>query len=125
MENNKPKEIISVPCLLWDRGYLSDGGRRIWVSTNELVDSQIALINRYGDNKTFGYFFFSPEKIKIQDIKDVPEIEPEFKGGKSPSQRLRNTFYILWEQNGAKGDFEDYYKYQIEKIITTIKEKLI
>lgn len=46
------------------------------------------------------------------------------KGERSPSKRLRNTLFRLWQQEGSKGDFEVYYEGQVEKIITYLKTKL-
>ena len=43
---------------------------------------------------------------------------------KTPSQRIRGVLYILWEQLGMKGDFNDFYREQMEKIIDSIKAKL-
>ena len=44
---------------------------------------------------------------------------------KTPSQRLRNTLFVLWKQDGEKGEFEVFYKNWIEKFIDKIKEKLV
>lgn len=44
---------------------------------------------------------------------------------KTPSQRLRNTLFVLWKQGGEKEDFEIFYKNWIEKFIDKIKEKLV
>jgi hypothetical protein len=43
---------------------------------------------------------------------------------KSPSQRLRDVLYVLWEHRGSKGDFEQFYIASIEKVINRIKEEL-
>jgi len=55
---------------------------------------------------------------------DIPEEIVEFKGQKTPSQRLRNTLYILWEKTGKTGDFETYRNIQMDKIINYLKEKI-
>lgn len=44
---------------------------------------------------------------------------------KSPSTRLYNTLYVLWEQSNKPDDFEVFYKNSMEKIIDKVKEKLI
>lgn len=59
--------------------------------------------------------------IKVEDIK---EIEPEFKNKKSPSQRLRNCIFRLFEAEGSKGDFNGYYIAKMEKLISFIKDKI-
>lgn len=43
---------------------------------------------------------------------------------KSPSQRLRAVLFVLWEQRGSKGEFEEFYKESIERVIKRIKEEL-
>ena len=42
---------------------------------------------------------------------------------KPASQRLRAVLYVLWEQQGNKGTFEDFYKMQMEKFISAVKDK--
>ncbi len=44
---------------------------------------------------------------------------------KTPSQRLRASLYVLWEQRGSKGDFEEFYEDQMEKFIKRIKQELV
>ncbi|KKR00141.1 MAG: hypothetical protein UT24_C0016G0030 [Candidatus Woesebacteria bacterium GW2011_GWB1_39_12] len=42
---------------------------------------------------------------------------------KTQSQRLRSVLFILWEQRGKKGTFEDFYRDRMEEIINAIKNK--
>src|SRR5258708_3529254 len=72
---------------------------------------------------SIGWFTFSEKVITEIDRKDLPEIKVE-SWEKTPSQRLRATLYVLWEQSKPDVTFEQYYREQIEKIITYIKEKL-
>jgi len=52
------------------------------------------------------------------EIDDIPE-------NKSPSQRLRNVLYRLWEQDkGGYDDFNLFYLNRIERLIEHYKEKL-
>ena len=44
---------------------------------------------------------------------------------KSPSQRLYNTLYVYWKQQGEKGDFKRFYENYIESRIDKIKEELV
>lgn len=59
------------------------------------------------------------------DEKDAPKlmIDKEL-NSKSPSTRLRNALFVLWQQNGSKDDFEIFYKRSIEKFIDIVKERL-
>jgi hypothetical protein len=43
---------------------------------------------------------------------------------KKPSQRLRAVLYVLWEQRGKQGEFNDFYRTQMEKVIEAVKSKL-
>lgn len=54
---------------------------------------------------------------------ELREVKGEFEH-KTPGQRLRACLFILWKQNGEQGDFEDFYRRQMEKIIDWIKSKL-
>jgi|SRR3990167_197872 len=58
------------------------------------------------------------------DALALPEPEPDFRGEKSPAQRLRGVLYHLWEQEGKKGDFELNYRRHMERLITRAKERL-
>jgi len=51
-------------------------------------------------------------------IDDIP-------GTKSQAQRLRNTLFVLWQQNnGGYEDFNLFYQNRTDKIIDSIKAKL-
>jgi hypothetical protein len=43
---------------------------------------------------------------------------------KTPSERLRGVLYVMWEQSGMKGDFNEFYRSQMEKFIDLVKNKL-
>jgi len=73
----------------------------IGISTNELKPEEIELLK--------------DSKFEIDDIPD----------SKSPSQRMRNVLYRLWEQaDGGYSDFNLYYLNKMEIIINHYKEKL-
>lgn len=60
--------------------------------------------------------------------KDEPNV-PELKvnadmNSKTPSQRLRGVLYVIWEQNGHKDTFENFYSEQMNKVIEAYKSKL-
>jgi len=56
---------------------------------------------------------------------DVPTEKAESgTHAKSSSQRLRAVIFVYWQQNGKSGNFEDYYRTQMEKLIEGVKEKL-
>jgi len=64
---------------------------------------------------------FKPEGAKVEDLITVDKAA----GSKTPSQRLRAVLYVLWEQKGKKGLFEQYYNEKMDTLIDLIKKKLI
>jgi len=73
--------------------------------------------------KAEGYMMFAEKQADLEEV-DIPEYKVEFKTDKAPSVRLRAVLYIKWEQGGKQGDFDSYYKQQIERFIEAVKEKL-
>jgi hypothetical protein len=43
---------------------------------------------------------------------------------KSQSDRIRAILFLLWKQDGEKGEFRDYYYKQTEKLIEWLKTKI-
>lgn len=59
------------------------------------------------------------------DAIDVPNYKPDAgTGSKTPGQRLRAVLFILWSQSGKPGDFEDFYRQRMERLIEQYKAKL-
>lgn len=98
---------------------LKDGGVSLRFHTNEVSKAhKVELMEYY---QSFGWLLFSANELKDTDI---PKEKANNENGKSSSQRLRAVIFILWQQRGASGDFETYYKQQMEKVIDTIKSNL-
>lgn len=54
-------------------------------------------------------------KIKLDDVPS----------GKSPSQRMRNVLFVLWQQNnGGYDDFNLFYLNRMDRLIDQVKAKL-
>lgn len=59
------------------------------------------------------------------DAVDVLKAKPDAgTGQKTPGQRLRAVLFIFWTQSGKPGDFEDWYRQKLERIIEQYKAKL-
>lgn len=54
----------------------------------------------------------------------VLHIKEKIGDGKSPSQRLRASIYVWWEQTKQTDDFEVFYRSTMEKFINHIQNKL-
>ena len=62
-----------------------------------------------------GWLLFDDKAMPTAPKEDVPDRE------KSPAKRLRNCLYVLWEQRGSNGSFEQYYSDQMNKISDRVK----
>lgn len=102
---------------------MADGGFRVQCDTNELTPEVAADL--MGLNRQYGMLLFAPENGEIKETDLViPEEQKEFPNQKSLSERLRNSLYRLWEAKGKLGDFEDYRRRYMEKIIDNVKAKI-
>ena len=58
------------------------------------------------------------------ELKDLDNVDLDLEDAtKTPSKRLRNVLYRFWEV-GQQGEFKDFYKTEMERIITHYKGKL-
>jgi|GEM_PF-1586093 len=64
-------------------------------------------------------------EVKEKDL-DIPEFIPEHEGQKSYSQRTREVLYRVWEQkdNGNIKSSDQFYRDYMEKLISSLKDKL-
>jgi hypothetical protein len=109
---------INTPAIITSIRAKVDHSLSFGVTTPELTNEEkVAFMELQGINTTM--------TIVPLDEQNVPEIK--VRGDldqKSQSQRLRSTLFVLWEQEGRKGDFEDMYKNNMEKFINLVKDKL-
>lgn len=78
---------------------------------------QVALIAVHGLNV----------RLLIEPMDYELEAKVEVKGQfdkKTPSQRLRAVLFVLWKQADGTGDFEDFYRRQMEELIEQTKNRL-
>ena len=54
---------------------------------------------------------------------ELKEVKAEFEN-KSASQRLRATLFVFWKQQHEPGEWEDFYRRQMERLIDQVKAKL-
>jgi hypothetical protein len=111
----------AIPAIISKLSTMSDRGIRIQVDTQELTPEYGAMLFSLKDS--FGYFTFTERPIEPDDV-DIPDIVPDFKNEKTPSQRMRGVLYRLWEQKGKINTFEQFYREQMEVIIEHFKGKL-
>ncbi len=103
---------------------LKDGSVSIVIVTNELTPSRAGEVFSLRGKICYAYFSANQFDKKDPMVKIVDSMDPDVKY-KSPSQRLRDVMYRLWEQKpeGYK-DSDSFYKYKMEHIISTYKSEL-
>lgn len=109
---------FQAPAILTSVALSKDGGVRLGFTTNELTDEEKLIVSKF--HNKFGFVLFKSNEFSLDDI---PKEDAEDKS-KTPSKRLRATLFVLWKQLGENGDFETYYRTQVEKIIEHLKTKL-
>jgi len=110
--------MIRLPAYLTGFSSKSDGSAGIRFSTQELSADDFSLLKQ--NLNEYGWLVFRPNEYKEEDVptEDVEDKE------KTPSKRLRAVLFVLWKQTKNGGDFETYYREQVDKIIDHIKSKL-
>ena len=98
-----------------------DRSYKLTFATRELSGDDAAVLLRM--NQTECWLLVAPDDSL--DAVDVPNAKPDAgAGGKTPSQRLRAVLFVLWTQLGRPGDFEDFYRSKLDRIIDQYKAKL-
>lgn len=65
------------------------------------------------------------ELFTLKQQGELIEVETENEGEpKTKSERLRGVLFVLWKEKGGEGDFDAFYRTQMEKIIDIIKSKI-
>lgn len=95
-----------------------DGSLGLSMTTPELTPEEKAEFMRLQGVNLVALFMPLDEKDAPKYVVDK-EIE-----SKTPGNRLRNTLYVLWQQEGGKGEFDEFYKKYMDKFINAVKEQL-
>ena len=104
--------MIKVPATLKAIGY-TRGGMKLTFVTDKVID----VAQHF---EKLGHLIFKENEVLNEEI---PEEEAD-DGEKRPSRRLRAVLFVRWKQAGKEGDFESYYRLQVENMIQVIKSKL-
>lgn len=116
--------MIILPGILESFRSLKDKTFKIVFETNELTPEQLTGI-AVNINK-FGYLAFKETPFKDKEREVLEQMTPDYNDtGKTPAQRLRGVLYRVWEINSeGYTDFNLFYQFQLEKIISHFKSKL-
>lgn len=111
--------VFQAPAILTRIAFLKDGGLSLGFSTNELTNEDKIIASQFYN--TFGYVLFKPNQFTEDEI---PQAEAPNDDDKTPAQRLRAVLYVLYEQGGKKGSWDDFYRRNMEKAIQRVKDLL-
>lgn len=110
---------VTFPAQLTKVETRADRTVKLVFDTRELGEDSSALFKLAHSE---GWLLFSSNELNESDIPD--EKADAMTSTKTQAQRLRATLFVLWKQRGANGDFEAYYRTQLERIIESVKDKL-
>ena len=97
-----------------------DGSITVAMETRELPGEDAATLFTLRNKEAWA--ILAPNEL---DESSIPKEKAESgTGAKTPTSRLRAVLFVYWKQKGSQGDFEGFYKTQVERIIDSIKEKL-
>ena len=111
---------VTLPAILSGVASRKDRSYTLKFETRELRGTEAAIL--LDELQAEGWLLFSSNELKEADIPD--EKADAMTGQKTQAQRLRGVIYRLWEQNGKKGNSEEYYRTVMESLIDQLKEKL-
>jgi hypothetical protein len=114
---------ITVPAIVSGLTALKDGTIKVTLSLQEIQPEMAA--RAFALNNQYVKAYLTTENVTQEIEESIGEWTLEHET-KSPSKRLRNVLYRLWEQD--KQGYEDYelfYVNRMNKIIEQIKNKLI
>jgi len=97
---------------------------KITLGTQELSPEQSAEIVKLIGK--FVYVAYKVDEFKPKELEIISNLQSEFEfKEKSPSQRLQAVFYRLWEHDSeGYQDFQLYYRFRMEKVISYYKSLL-
>lgn len=116
-------EIISLSISIQKVESMADRSLKLIMYTQELWPEDMSKLFTYNQKQCFALIGENP-------IMEIPkELESTLwtsaKEWKSPSQRLRNALYRLWEQDNIWLQFETFYKDRMDKLTNNVISKLL
>jgi hypothetical protein len=119
------KDVILIPAVYTGSRDLKDKTKKLLFDTNEITPKQAGELQLCVGG--YVYLAIKQEPFLKEQIQTIGELKPDFDiNEKTPGQRLRNTFYRLWQQEPeGYEDFQLFYNFKMEGVISFIKSKLL
>lgn len=96
---------------------------RLTLESSMEITDPLELAGLFGLRANSVYVAIKDSNFNDEDVNAIPEPQ-RMEHEKSPALRLRNVLFLLWKQQGEKGNFEVFYQASLEKLINQVKEKL-
>jgi len=115
-------ELLRVPGLFKTYHPLVDGSMNLTFQTQE-VDKELKS-DIFDLHRQFGWLIFSPNAIPVNA---VPDDDAKPISGQSPSLKMKNTIYALYQALGApygKTGFDKFYQERLERLRGEILNEL-
>lgn len=97
----------------------------IWQGSGTVIGHSVKTLNKDGERQITA--IIEPMIIDVKKENIGYEPTPVFQGElkkNSQSKKIRDRLYILWTEQGAKGDFETFYKDKTDLILENIDEEI-
>lgn len=95
-----------------------DGSLSLTVHTPELsIEDKVMIMSL---QNVVCDALFQPQE---EEFPEIHKVENKIEG-KTPSQRLRGSLFVLWKKKGIEEDFFTWYRQQMDAIINQIKLKI-
>ena len=116
-------EVLQLESYIQSVRTLLDSGLKLTIITPELsAEDATKLFALKGKQ---GWMLFKETAFSESDIINLPTEIKEFKGDKTPAQKMRAIIYKIWETNtDRKKPFPDYYNSYMFKLNEALKEKI-
>ena len=119
-------KLLTIPCAIESVATRKDKTIRVVIGTQELSPAQMTeLMSQWVGG--IGVMAFKGEQFNYNDeeMLNAIKIDAAELGGKTPSQRLRSSLYVLFEHNNeGHQDFNSYYQSMMERFIDMVKKRI-
>jgi len=116
--------MILLPAELSSYRPKKDKSFSVTFNTRELTPNEVLDINNLMGS--YCYLAIKENEIDNAELEILGELKADLDPGKSPSQRMRNVLYILFNQDGeGYENFKDYYEHKMNVIIEHLKNKIL
>lgn len=118
-------ETIFLPVIVEGIGTRADRTLKITLGTQELTPKEAGEL--FSLHQQAAYVMIKAEMFNTaeRDLLEKIQADQTEYNGKTPSQRLRNVLYRVFETDPQSfNDFTRYYEYQMERLITHFKNKI-